>query len=236
MRAVRVVFSPPNVALIIYGWIKVGHGPYMSAHEALTSFSWCTLAIFLVCLRIYPRLRPASIVVLPLGFLLVALAMFFNPQIITLPPTFRSIWLMFHITFYKISLGTIIVAFAMSVLYLMKQRSPGGWHERLPELDTMDLFAYRFAGFSFIFWAIAMLAGSIWAYQAWGRFWGWDPVESWAFVTWLAFGAYLHLRRFFGWGGRRAAWLYIGIFVLSIFSLIFTSHLAGTLHVEAFML
>ncbi|MCK4911345.1 MAG: cytochrome c biogenesis protein CcsA [Thermodesulfovibrionales bacterium] len=219
-------------AAILAGWIKAGHGPYISAHEALSSFSWCTLVLFLFFIRLYPRLKPASVIIFPAGFLMVALAMFFEPNIYTLPPTFRSVWLIFHISFYKISLATIVVAMACSVFYLHKKRSSSDWLSRIPDLDTLDLFAYRFAGFSFIFWGTGMLAGSIWAYQSWGRFWGWDPVESWSFITWVAFGAYLHLRRFFGWKGNRAAWFYIGVFILSLVSLFYLSHLSTSLHIE----
>ena len=104
------------------------------------------------------------------------------------------------------------------------------WLQRLPDLDTIDTYAYRFVGFGFIFWAIAVLTGSIWAYQSWGRFWGWDPVETWSLITWISFGIYLHLRRFYGWKGEKAAYFFIACFFISVISLFFTPYLESSIH------
>jgi ABC-type transport system involved in cytochrome c biogenesis permease subunit len=218
-----------------YWWSVVGHGPYMAPSEVLSSDAWIAMACFLVFLRLFPRIKPASLLVFPATFLMIALAAFYDPGIRSLPATFGGVWLIFHIAFYKIALGTLLIALAFSIFYLRKTRpDPAPWLARLPELPTIDLYAYRFAGFGFIFWAIAMLAGSIWAYKSWGRFWGWDPVETWALITWLFFGCYLHLRRFFSWRGERAAWFFILCFGLSLVSLFVTSHLGTSIHAEYF--
>lgn len=218
-----------------YWWRVVGHGPYMAPSEVLTSDGWMAMAAFLVFLRCFPRIKPASVVVFPAVFLLIALATFYDPGIRTLPATFGSVWLIFHITFYKIALGTLLIALAFSIFYLRRSaRGASGWLARLPELPVIDLVAYRFAGFGFIFWAIGMLAGSIWAYKSWGRFWGWDPVETWSLITWLAFGVYLHLRRFFGLSGTRGAWLFISCFALSLVASFITSHMGSSIHAEYF--
>lgn len=223
-------------AAILYWWRIVGHGPYLAPSEVLSSDAWVTLAMFFAFRAAFPRIQPASVLVFPAAMLMLALAVFYNPGIRTLPPTFASVWLVFHIGFYKIALGTLLIALAFSIFYLGKDR-PGatsGWRSRLPAPDRLDLYAYRFAGFGFVFWGIAMLAGSIWAYNSWGRYWGWDPVETWALVTWLLFGIYLHLRRFFGWAGRRAAWFLAACFVVSLVSLFATSHMATSIHAEYF--
>lgn len=220
---------------IIYWWRIVGHGPYMAPSEVLSSDAWITMVVFLVFMRFFPRIRLASVIVFPVTFLLIALAIFYNPGIRSLPPTFGSIWLVLHISFYKISLGTLVIALAFSIFFLMKNgRAPSTWMQRLPDPDSIDLYAYRFTGFGFIFWAIGMLAGSIWAYKSWGRFWGWDPVETWSLITWLMFGVYLHLRRFFRISGRWAAFLFIFCFILSLVSLFVTSHMGSSIHAEYF--
>ena len=222
-------------AAIAYWWRVVGHGPYMAPSEVLTADAWVTLVAFLLFLRVYPRVKPASIVVFPATFLMVALATMSTPGIRTLPPTFGGIWLIFHIAFYKIALGTLVIALAFSLFYLLKDRSePAAWLQRLPDLPNIDLYAYRFAGFGFIFWAIGMLAGSIWAYKSWGRYWGWDPVETWSLITWLFFGIYLHLRRFFLLRGKRAAWFFILSFVVALIALFVTSHMSTSIHAEYF--
>ncbi|GAM07818.1 cytochrome c biogenesis protein CcsA [Geobacter sp. OR-1] len=193
-----------HAAAIGHWWKIVGHGPYMAPSEVLSSDAWVTMAAFIVFIRKFPRIRPASILVFPATFLMLALANMYNPGIRSLPTTFGSVWLIFHISFYKISLATLVIACAFSVFVLLKARShPPQWLNKLPDANSVDLYAYRFAGFGFIFWAIAMLAGSIWAYRSWGRYWGWDPVETWSLMTWLMFGVYLHLRHFFRWGGKR---------------------------------
>jgi cytochrome c-type biogenesis protein CcsB len=222
-------------ASIVLWWRMVGHGPYMAPSEVLSSDAWIALLMFLVFLRVYPKIKPASIVVFPSAFLMLALANFYDPGIRSLPPTFGSVWLVFHISFYKISLATLIIALAYSIFHLLKNRpEPAPWLARLPSQEAVDLFAYRFAGFGFVFWGIGMLAGSIWAYKSWGRYWGWDPVETWSLITWLLFGCYLHLRRFFRWDGTRAAWLFIFCFVMSLVSLFLTSHMGSSIHAEYF--
>ena len=221
-------------AAILYWWRIVGHGPYMAPSEVLSSDAWITIFVYFIFSRIYPRIRPTSVIVFPATFLMLALANFYNPGIRSLPPTFGSVWLIFHIAFYKIALGTLVIALAFSIFFLLKGRSQAPWLMRLPEPASIDLYAYRFAGFGFIFWAIAMLAGSIWAYKSWGRFWGWDPVETWSLITWLLFGIYLHLRRFFRWQGDRAAWFFVFCFVMSLVSLFVTSHMGSSIHAEYF--
>jgi cytochrome c-type biogenesis protein CcsB len=223
-----------HAAAILYWWRAVGHGPYMAPSEVMSSDAWVALAVFFAFRRIFPRVQPASVVVFPLALLMLALAVFFNPGVRSLPPTFTSVWLVFHISFYKIALGTLLIALAFSIFLLVKARSRAGWLARLPDAERLDLAAYRFAGFGFVFWGIAMLAGSIWAYNSWGRYWGWDPVETWSLITWLLFGIYLHLRRFFRWSGRRAAAVLILCFLVSLVSLFVTSHMGSSIHAEYF--
>jgi cytochrome c-type biogenesis protein CcsB len=85
----------------------------------------------------------------------------------------------------------------------------GGVWDRMPSADTLDHLAYRTAAFGFPIWTFAIIAGAIWAQSAWGRYWGWDPKETWSFISWTVFAAYLHARATAGWRGRRAAWLAI---------------------------
>lgn len=219
---------------ILWWWKIVGHGPYIGRFEVLSSHAWAVLALFMASSRFFPRIKAASILVFPVTFLMIAVGLFIEPQAKMLPPTLRSVWLVLHVIFYKISLFTLLVALAFSLFYLLRKRTGISWLQRLPELEILDILSFRFAGFSFTFWGIAMVAGSIWAYQSWGRFWGWDPVETWSLMTWIAFGIYLHLRRFFGWNGERAAYLYLICFVLSVISLLFTPLIGSSIHSEYF--
>ena len=135
----------------------------------------------------------------------------------------------------SIAFSAIIIAFAFSLFYLLIRRGRlARLAKSLPTLEGIDIYAYRFAGLGFTFWAIGMLAGSIWAYQSWGIFWNWDPVQTWSLVTWAVFGIYLHLRRFFGWQGEKAAWLFTICFVLTLVSLFLTPLFESSIHAEYF--
>ncbi|MGH3680923.1 MAG: cytochrome c biogenesis protein CcsA, partial [Natronosporangium sp.] len=81
----------------------------------------------------------------------------------------------------------------------------GGRTSRLPSAVTLDRLAYRVHAFSFPIWTFAVIAGAIWAENSWGRYWGWDPKETWAFITWVTYAAYLHARATAGWRGSRTA-------------------------------
>lgn len=223
-----------HTALISAWWAEVGHGPYMAPNEVLSSDSWMIMVCYFVFLRFFPRIKPVSVLAFPAAFLMLALSLFYNPGIRTLPATFRSVWLVIHIGLYKIALATLVIACAQAIFYLLKKRRDRGWLLRLPPLETLDVYSYRFAGFGFIFWIIGMLAGSIWAYQSWGRFWGWDPTETWALITSLMFGFYLHLRRFYQLKGTRASWVFIACFGISLVSLFGMATLSGSIHSEYF--
>ncbi|MBU1708564.1 MAG: cytochrome c biogenesis protein CcsA, partial [Proteobacteria bacterium] len=201
---------------LVFRWIAAGHGPYISKYEVLSSNAWVMLVFFLLFARIYPRIRQISIIVFPAAFLLIAIGMFMDTSIQSLPPTLNSLWLILHVAFYKISLATLLTSLAFSLLYILKNRTSYPWLDKIPDNPVNDAFAYRFAGFGFIFWAIAMLSGSIWAYQSWGRFWGWDAIEIWSLGTWIIFGLYLHMRKFFDLKGERAAYFFILCFVISL--------------------
>ncbi len=129
-----------------------------------------------------------------------------------LVPALKSTWLVIHVIAAIISGGVFLLAnvIAGAYLYLEAMESRGerkAWAKRLPDLDTLDQLSYRLVAFVFPLWTFAVIAGAIWAESAWGRYWGWDPKETWAFITWVAYAAYLHARVTIGWRGKRAAWL-----------------------------
>ena len=96
--------------------------------------------------------------------------------------------------------------------------------DRLPSAATLDELAYRTTAFGFPIWTFAIIAGAIWAQAAWGRYWGWDPKETWSFISWTIFAAYLHARATAGWRGRRAAWLSL----LGLAALLFNFYAVNT--------
>ena len=134
----------------------------------------------------------------------------FYVAVAPLVPALHSVWFLIHIVAAAISGAAFSVGGVMSILYLVKRRAEDrnnvhGYLERLPSSRKIDLIAYRFLAFAFPLWTFTVVAGAIWAEYAWGRYWGWDPKETWALVTWVIYAGYLHARSTAGWRGTRAA-------------------------------
>jgi cytochrome c-type biogenesis protein CcsB len=146
-----------------------------------------------------------------------------HPAAEQLVPALHSYWLAIHVTAAVVSSGGFMVGSLATVLFLFRdgfaRRAsrplvPGERRrfqrfeqtlQRLPEAESLDRTAYRVFAFTFPIWTFTIIAGAIWAEDAWGRYWGWDPTETFAFITWVVFAAYLHARATFGWKGRAAA-------------------------------
>ena len=129
-----------------------------------------------------------------------------------LVPALKSAWLVIHVSAAIISGGVFLLANCIAATYLILDRyeENGGrpvWALKLPSLEALDQLSYRLVALVFPLWTFSVIAGAIWAEAAWGRYWGWDPKETWAFITWVAYAAYLHARVTVGWRGRKAAWL-----------------------------
>ena len=129
-----------------------------------------------------------------------------------LVPALKSPWLVIHVSAAIISGGVFLLANCIAAAYLIFDRyeENGGrpnWALKLPSLEALDQLTYRLVALVFPLWTFSVIAGAIWAEAAWGRYWGWDPKETWAFITWVAYAAYLHARVTVGWRGRKAAWL-----------------------------
>lgn len=128
-----------------------------------------------------------------------------------LVPALKSWWLVIHVSAAAISGGAFTLSAGLTFAYLIRQRAEDkgtadrGFASRLPSAERLDALAYRTIAFVFPVWTFAVIAGAIWAENAWGRYWGWDPKETWAFITWVVYAGYLHARSTAGWKGRKAA-------------------------------
>jgi cytochrome c-type biogenesis protein CcsB len=134
----------------------------------------------------------------------------FYVAVAPLVPALHSVWFLIHIVCAAISGAAFNIGGVASILYLIKKRAENrgsvrGYLTKLPESRRIDAVAYRFLAFAFPLWTFTVAAGSIWAEYAWGRYWGWDPKETWALVTWVIYACYLHARSTAGWRGTRAA-------------------------------
>jgi cytochrome c-type biogenesis protein CcsB len=186
-----------------------------------------------------PGLRHLGLFVLaPVVLALVLIGLFLYAEAGPLVAALRSSWLAIHVSTAIIGFGIFFVSGIASVLYLVRSRhearggdaTEGGLVSRLPAAASLDRVAHRTAVFGFPIWTFAVIAGAIWAEAAWGRFWGWDPKETWAFIAWVVYAAYLHARTTAGWRGRPAAWVNVVGLAVMIFNLLFVNMVSTGLH------
>jgi cytochrome c-type biogenesis protein CcsB len=188
----------PHAAALLLRWRAVGHGPYTLKYEVLSSNAWMAVAALTIVLARRRSSAWLSIVVMPVAVLLIAVGLFSSPEARDLPPTLRSMWLVFHVTFAKISAAAFLLSVAAASTLLWKRAGrPWRWLERAPSAEALEAYAVRFVGFGFVFWTATIAAGAVWANVSWGRYWGWDAVETWSLVTWLAYAVVLHVRLLF---------------------------------------
>ena len=179
-----------------------------------------TLVVTVGYLLLYNRYALSWLSPVVTGFVLVTLminVLVLYTPVVPLRDALQSPWLVIHVIAAIIAAGAFTLGGMCSALYLVKERwqrrreesgdtRSGGYLDRLPELRVLDRVAYRTHAFAFPIWTFAaLIAGPIWAHYAWGRYWGWDPKEVWAFITWVVYAAYLHARATSGWKGRSAA-------------------------------
>jgi cytochrome c-type biogenesis protein CcsB len=197
---------------VIARGVSAGRVPWGNMYEFSFTGALAFTAAYLAALRKYDLrwlgLLVSISVLLTLGTAVTVLYVPSSPLV----PALKSPWLVIHVSTAIVSGGVFLLSnvIAGAYLYLDKMESKGErnvWAQRLPSLEVLDQLSYRLVAFVFPLWTFSVIAGAIWAEAAWGRYWGWDPKETWAFITWVAYAAYLHARVTIGWRGRRAAWL-----------------------------
>jgi cytochrome c-type biogenesis protein CcsB len=140
-------------------------------------------------------------------------------------PALKSVWLVIHVSAAIIASGLLTIGFAQTVCFLVQDHleargpdRPASFFDRLPSAAALDRASYRMHAFAYPIWTFAVIAGAIWAENAWGRYWGWDPKETWAFITWMVLTAYLHARATAGWKGRKAAYIALLAYATFLFN------------------
>jgi cytochrome c-type biogenesis protein CcsB len=218
------------VAVVTRGF-AVHRAPWGNMYEFVTALT-CVAAIFFVYVMI--RYRAWALGVFVMGAVVLALGLA-ETVIYTaagpLVPALQSYWLSIHVTAMTLATGIFFVAAVLGIMYLVAdwyrarvaagKAEPGnGLLERIPASSQLDKLTYRTVIFGFPVWTFGVIAGAIWADQAWGRYWGWDPVETWAFITWVLYAAYLHARATAGWRGRRGHYIQLLGFVSLILNML----------------
>ncbi|MFJ4920167.1 c-type cytochrome biogenesis protein CcsB [Streptomyces sp. NPDC088725] len=210
-----------EAAGVIARAMSVGRAPWGNMYEFNITFSSVAVGVYLVLLLLKKNIRWLGLplvttVLLDLG-LAVTVLYTASDQLV---PALHSYWLWIHVSTAIFCGAVFYVGAVATVLYLFRERyesklaaglKPGSFAtsvmERLPASATLDKLAYRVNAAVFPLWTFTIIAGAIWAGDAWGRYWNWDPKETWSFITWVVYACYLHARATAGWKGRKAAYL-----------------------------
>lgn len=223
-------------------WISEGYFPLSNLYESLIFLSWAISSIT-IFLQTKTTSRLVTAIALPSLFFLSSFSSLTLPiemqKALPLVPSLQSNWLMMHVSMMMLSYASLIVGCLIAILYLtlsffsnqeisqfktttqsqtenqtiIVQKKQSITQHSL--LVILDLWSYRIIGLGFPFLTIGIISGAVWANEAWGSYWSWDPKETWALITWLLFASYLHSRILKGWQGQKAAVLAtVGFFVL----------------------
>ena len=190
--------------------VSAGRVPWGNMYEFSSALCLAAVTVFLVLQWRRPSRRLGLFVLLPVVLGLgLATTVLYTP-VGPLVPALHSYWLVIHVAAAITASGLFTVASAAAVVYLaVTGQSLGRLRRALrevaPDAEQLDELCFRLIAIAFPVWTFAVVAGAIWAQSAWGRYWGWDPKETWAFITWVVYAAYLHARVTAGWRGRRAA-------------------------------
>jgi cytochrome c-type biogenesis protein CcsB len=239
--ALSAIAVAAHTAAVVTRGLAVHRAPWGNMYEFVTALT-CIAAMFFLFVMV--RYRAWTLGVFVMGAVVVALGLA-ETLIYTaageLVPALQSYWLDIHVTAMTLATGIFFVAAVLGLVYLALDRynrrvaagraEPGnGLVRRLPGIEQLDRLTYRTVVFGFPVWTFGVIAGAIWADQAWGRYWGWDPVETWAFITWVLYAAFLHARATAGWRGRRAHYIQLLGFASLIFNILVVQVFLAGLH------
>ena len=215
-----VAFGFHTLALIIRS-VGAGRPALSNQYEFATSFAWGICLCYLIFQWKF-HFRAMGTFVTPVIILIVGYAAMQSREVRELMPALRSGWLAFHVITAIISYGAFGVSFAVSLMFLLRKKREQNefWQKNVPEGEKLDLISYRAVSFGFLFLTLVLITGAVWAEQAWGSYWSWDPKETWALITWIIYAIYLHLRISRGWKEKSAAIFAVIGFVCVIFTYI----------------
>jgi cytochrome c-type biogenesis protein CcsB len=230
-----------HAAVVVTRGLAADRLPWGNMYEFTTVVVLVAVVAYTVLAVRAPVLRHIGVFVMgPVVVSMALIRMVLYVQAGPLVASLRSWWLGVHVTTATLGFGIFFVSGIVSVLYLVRSRREEqaasgavlapSLLDRLPSAAALDRTAHRTAVFGFPIWTFAVIAGAIWAESAWGRFWGWDPKETWAFIAWVVYAAYLHARSTSGWRGRPSAWINVVGLAVMVFNLLYVNFVSTGLH------
>jgi cytochrome c-type biogenesis protein CcsB len=216
-----------NFAGILLRWVEsyrlgFGHAPMSNLYESLVFFSFTIGVLYLFVQHKYGQ-RTIGAFIMPLAFLAMAYASLspnLSDRIQPLVPALKSNWLIAHVMTCFIGYAAFAASFGISIMYILKNKGsrPSPLMDRLPASRVLDEVTHQLVMFGFLFLSAGIITGAVWANSAWGRYWGWDPKETWSLITWFVYATLLHARLMRGWEGRKIAYLSIVGFMAVLFT------------------
>ncbi|WP_423462482.1 c-type cytochrome biogenesis protein CcsB [Promicromonospora sp. MS192] len=215
------------VAIVLRG-IAAGRTPWANMYEFALVGTFVAVAVFAgVNTRRDVRYLGAFVTGLSVLFLVLAQEKFFV-EAMGVQPALQKYWLVIHVGVAIVATGIFTVAFVTSALQLLRDaRDNGspvlgsrrwGWLDHTATPVALESLSFRLNSVAFVLWTFTLIGGAIWAEDAWGRYWGWDPKEVWSFIVWVVYAAYLHARTTRGWSGTRAAWFVVAGYACVLFN------------------
>ncbi|MGI8646871.1 MAG: c-type cytochrome biogenesis protein CcsB [Acidimicrobiales bacterium] len=214
-------FALALTSLVTRG-VSVGRVPWGNMYEFVCLACLVGVLCWLIVIIRRPQLRHLGLfVLLPVVLLLGLAGTVLYAEAAPLVPALNSVWLKIHVSAAATSSGIFLFGFVCAVLYLLRQgydariaegrvvKFPFTLAPRLPVAESLERLTFRVHALAFPLWTFAVIAGAIWAEAAWTRYWGWDPKETWAFISWVVYAAYLHARATAGWWGKRATFIVV---------------------------
>lgn len=217
---------------LLMRWQVAGHSPLSNQYESLVTMSWGVTLLFFGFYRINPAVW-FGFWVATANLLILAVCSILDRSIAPLVPALQSNWLLFHVAVIMMGYSGLTLSFVAAIVYLAAYaRGPAGSKStiRREAADALDKFNERAMALGYLLLTIGIILGAVWANEAWGSYWSWDPKETWSLVTWLVYTTALHLRRTRGWKGTRMAWLSIIGFAFVLFTYFGVNYLMSGLH------
>jgi cytochrome c-type biogenesis protein CcsB len=219
---------------ILTRYFEAGYTPVTNLYESLSFFAWMIIGLLLMANLKY-KVQVLGSFLTPMALILMLFALALPKEILPLAPVLRSFWHPFHVIFAFLGNAIFALTFCLGVMYLiqehqLKAKRMGAIAKRLPSLNLLDDLSYLSLKFGFPLLTLGIITGAVWAEYAWGRYWNWDPKETWSLITWLLYAALLHQRLTVGWRGRKAAIMAIVGFLAVLFTFLGVNLLLPGLH------
>ncbi|WP_030163807.1 c-type cytochrome biogenesis protein CcsB [Spirillospora albida] len=233
---VSVLGWAAHLGVIVTRGLAADRWPWGNMYEFLTAIAFAAVTAFVIVMWRFGARFLGAFVMLAAVIALGVANIWLYDSVGPVTAALNSYWIALHVTAAIVATGAFTVSGVATILYLVKIRTEaraaagGGALAHLPSAQALDTLAMRVTTFAFPIWTAAIIMGAVWADEAWGRYWGWDPKEIWSFITWVIYAAYLHARATAGWKGRKAAILCLIAFAALLFNFFGVNYIFQGMH------